>query len=112
VQELRTGLWWWEAEHPEWTDADAATEDWGPEVSSYAIDDGTRLLLIDPTDPPGPVAERAAGRQVVIVLTSTWHQRDTRKLLERFGATLQMPPLLVDPRRLGWQGWISAPICH
>ena len=92
MQELRTGLWGWEAEHPEWTDADAATEDWGPEVSSYAIDDGTRLMLIDPTDPPGPVAELAAGREVVIVLTCAWHQRDTRKLLERFGATLHMPP--------------------
>ena len=29
VQELRTGLWWWEAEHPEWTPEDAGTEDWG-----------------------------------------------------------------------------------
>jgi len=92
VQELRTGLWWWEAEHPEWTDADAATEDWGPEVSSYAIDDGTRLLLIDPTAPPEPVADLAAGREVAIVLTCPWHRRDTRDLIERLGATLYMPP--------------------
>jgi hypothetical protein len=69
VQELRTGLWWWEAEHPEWTSEDAATEDWGPEVSSYAVDDGTRLLLIDPTAPPEQVEDLAAGREVVIVLT-------------------------------------------
>ena len=92
VQELRTGLWWWEAEHPEWAPEDAATEDWGPEVSSYAIDDGTRLLLIDPTAPPEQVEGLASGREVVIVLTCPWHQRDTRNLMERFGATLHMPP--------------------
>ena len=92
MQELKPGLWWWEAEHPEWAPEDAATEDWGPEVSSYAIDDGTRLLLIDPTAPPEPVADLAAGREVVIVLTCPWHQRDTRNLIERFGATLRMPP--------------------
>ena len=92
VQELRTGLWWWEAEHPEWTPEDAGTEDWGPEVSSYAIDDGTRLLLIDPTAPPEQVDDLASGREVVIVLTCPWHQRDTRNLMERFGATLHMPP--------------------
>jgi glyoxylase-like metal-dependent hydrolase (beta-lactamase superfamily II) len=92
VQELRPGLWWWEAEHPEWAPEDSATEDWGPEVSSYAIDDGTRLLLIDPTAPPEHVADLAAGREVVIVLTCPWHQRDTRNLMERFGATVHMPP--------------------
>ena len=92
MQELRTGLWWWEAEHPEWAPEDAATEDWGPEVSSYAIDDGTRLLLIDPTAPPEPVADMAAVREVVIVLTCPWHQRDTRNLIDRFGATLHVPP--------------------
>jgi glyoxylase-like metal-dependent hydrolase (beta-lactamase superfamily II) len=46
VRELQEGLWWWEAVHPEWTPEDAAAEDWGPEVSSYAIDDGSRLLLV------------------------------------------------------------------
>ena len=92
MQELRTGLWWWEAEHPEWTPEDAATEDWGPEVSSYAIDDGTRLLLIDPTAPPEQVEDLAAGREVVIVLTCPWHRRDTRSLIERFGASLHTPP--------------------
>jgi glyoxylase-like metal-dependent hydrolase (beta-lactamase superfamily II) len=92
VRELRTGLWWWEAEHPDWVPEDAATEDWGPEVSSYAIDDGTRLLLIDPTAPPEPIADLAAGREVMVVLTCPWHQRDARNLIQRFGATLHMPP--------------------
>jgi len=92
VQELESGLWWWEAVHPEWTAEDADTQDWGPEVSSYAIDDGEWLLLIDPTDPPSPVDDLAAERDTVIVLTCPWHERDTRKLVERFGAAVFSPP--------------------
>jgi glyoxylase-like metal-dependent hydrolase (beta-lactamase superfamily II) len=92
VRELQPGLWWWEAVHPEWTPEVAATAEWGPEVSSYAIDDGERLLLIDPTTPPGPVDELAADRETVIVLTSPWHARDTPKLVERFGASVFVPP--------------------
>lgn len=92
MQELRTGLWWWEAVHPEWSDADAATEDWGPEVSSYAIDDGQRLILIDPTEPPGAVADLAAGRETSIVLTCPWHARDAARLVSRLGASVHAPP--------------------
>ena len=55
--------------HPEWTPDDDETTEWGPEVSSYAIDDGVRLLLIDPTFPPAPVAS-CPFRGVVVVLTS------------------------------------------
>jgi hypothetical protein len=60
MQELEQGLWWWEAVHPEWTSEDAAVEGWGPEVSSYAIDDGERLLLVDPTDHRAPSATSPA----------------------------------------------------
>lgn len=92
MREVQSGLWWWEAVHPEWTPEDAATEDWGPEVSSYAIDDGQRLLLIDPVFPPNPVDELAAGRETVIVLTCPWHERDARNIVERFGASVFSPP--------------------
>jgi len=92
VRELEKGLWWWEAVHPEWTAKDAATADWGPEVSSYAIDDGERLLLIDPTAPPSPVDELAAGRETAIVLTCPWHRRDAVSLAARLGASIYVPP--------------------
>ena len=66
MRELQSGLWWWEARHPEWTaEDDAAGRDWGPEVSSYAVDDGERLLLIDPTTPPAPILDLAADRETV-----------------------------------------------
>jgi glyoxylase-like metal-dependent hydrolase (beta-lactamase superfamily II) len=92
VRELQSGLWWWEAVHPDWTAEDASSQDWGPEVSSYAFDDGERLLLIDPTTPPSPVAALAAERQTVVVLTCPWHERDTRSLVAQFGASVFSPP--------------------
>ena len=67
MRELQTGLWCWQATHPEWTPA--STEGWGPEVSSYAIDDGARLLLIDPLALPSEIDELAARRDPVVVLT-------------------------------------------
>jgi glyoxylase-like metal-dependent hydrolase (beta-lactamase superfamily II) len=92
VREVQKGLWWWEAVHPEWTPEDEATEDWGPEVSSYAVDDGERLLLIDPTTPPSPVAELMGERETVIVLTCPWHARDTHSLAARLGVPVFAPP--------------------
>jgi glyoxylase-like metal-dependent hydrolase (beta-lactamase superfamily II) len=89
VRELQTGLWYWEASHSEWTPAN--TEGWGPEVSSYAIDDGERLLLIDPVSPPTEIDELAAERDPVVVLTNPWHERDARSLVERLGAPVFVP---------------------
>jgi hypothetical protein len=93
VRELQKGLWWWEAVHPDWTaEDDAAGHDWGPEVSSYALDDGERLLLIDPTTPPAAILDLAAERETVIVLTNTWHERDAPRLSERLGEPVFAPP--------------------
>jgi hypothetical protein len=49
VREVQTGVWWWKAAHPDWTPA----QWWPQKVSSYAIDDGSRLLLFDPLAVPG-----------------------------------------------------------
>ena len=93
MQEVRAGLWWWEAVHPEWTaENDAASEEWGPEVSSYAADDGARLLLVDPTTPPAPILELAGQRETIIVLTNPWHEREAPNLAELLGATVFAPP--------------------
>ena len=66
ARELRAGLWHWQAPHPEWT----PDERWPELVSSYAIDDGARLLLFDPQSVPDEVLGRAAGRELVVVLTA------------------------------------------
>jgi glyoxylase-like metal-dependent hydrolase (beta-lactamase superfamily II) len=105
MREVKTGVWHWEAPHPEWA---------GPEnealrqrlaamakapsgaalgvVSSYAIDDGERVLLFDPLAVPSKIEELAVGREPVVVLTSPWHERDTRSLVERLGAPVFTPP--------------------
>ena len=87
MRELRPGLWHWEAPHPAWRD----TEPWDKNVSSYAIDDGERLLLFDPLAVPDELVERAAGRETAIVLTAPWHERDAEGLVERLGAPVYTP---------------------
>jgi glyoxylase-like metal-dependent hydrolase (beta-lactamase superfamily II) len=89
VREVQTGVWYWEAPHPDWTPAAA---DWGPEVSCYAIDDGKRLLLFDPLALPSEIEKLAASRDSAIVLTCPWHRRDALSLAERLGAPIYVPP--------------------
>ena len=56
VQKLEPGLWHWQALHPQ-----LRADDWWPQlVSSYAVDDGARFLLIDPLLPP-PEIEALVG---------------------------------------------------
>jgi glyoxylase-like metal-dependent hydrolase (beta-lactamase superfamily II) len=88
VRELQAGLWHWQAPHPDWT----PVERWPQEVSSYAIDDGARLLLFDPLAVPSGILELAADREPVVVLTAPWHERETRSLVERLRAPVFVPP--------------------
>jgi glyoxylase-like metal-dependent hydrolase (beta-lactamase superfamily II) len=87
VRELRPGLWHWTAPHPEWRES----EPWDQNVSSYAMDDGERLLLFDPISPPGEVETLAAQREAAIVLTCPWHERDAQGLVERLGIPVYTP---------------------
>jgi glyoxylase-like metal-dependent hydrolase (beta-lactamase superfamily II) len=87
VRELRPGLWHWEAPHPQWR----PTEPWSENVSSYAIDDGERLLLFDPLAVPSELGDLAAGRETAIVLTAPWHERDAQSLVERLGVPVYTP---------------------
>jgi glyoxylase-like metal-dependent hydrolase (beta-lactamase superfamily II) len=89
MREFEPGLWHWEARHPDWTPAAGG---WGPEVSSYAIDDGERLLLFDPLALPSELEELAASRETAIVITCPWHRRDAPSLAERLGVPLYVPP--------------------
>jgi glyoxylase-like metal-dependent hydrolase (beta-lactamase superfamily II) len=88
VRELQPGLWHWRAAHPDWS----SDEPWEEEVSSYAVDDGERVLLFDPLAVPSEIVDLAAKREPVIVLTAPWHERDARELAERLGAPVYAPP--------------------
>jgi glyoxylase-like metal-dependent hydrolase (beta-lactamase superfamily II) len=87
VRELQPGLWHWEAPHPDW----APGEPWDQVVSSYAIDDGERLLVFDPLAVPSEIEERAIGREPVVVLTAPWHERDTQSFVRRVDAAVFAP---------------------
>jgi glyoxylase-like metal-dependent hydrolase (beta-lactamase superfamily II) len=103
VRELRTGLWHWEAPHPDWSGPEnealrarlAGTDETPSQagvVSSYAIQNGDQVLLFDPLAVPTEIVELAAGRQAAIVLTCPWHERDARSLAEQLGAPVFVPP--------------------
>jgi len=87
MRELRAGVWHWHAPHPEWEPGHG----WDEIVSSYAIDDGERLLVFDPLALPAELEELAGEREAAIVLTSPWHVRDAAVLAERLGAALYVP---------------------
>jgi glyoxylase-like metal-dependent hydrolase (beta-lactamase superfamily II) len=87
VRELQTGLWQWESPHPDWSPG----EGWDQMVSSYAIDDGGRLLLFDPLAVPREIKELAAERETTVVLTCPWHERDARSVVEELGAPVYSP---------------------
>jgi glyoxylase-like metal-dependent hydrolase (beta-lactamase superfamily II) len=92
MEQLREGIWRWEARHPSWTEDDGGPDGWGPDVASYAVDAGERLLLVDPLAVPAEVEELASGRETAIVLTCPWHDRDARAAGERLGARIFVPP--------------------
>jgi hypothetical protein len=87
VRELQPGLWHWNAPHPDWS----ADEPWDKAVSSYAIDDGQRLLLFDPLAAPVEITALAGDRETAIVLTAPWHERDSRSLVKQIGAPVFTP---------------------
>jgi hypothetical protein len=93
ARNVKPGVWHWQAPHPEWT----APADWSEtEVSSYAIDDGRRLLLFDPLAVPDDIVDLASNRETVIVLTCPWHRRDGPALADNYGWQIHVPP--PDPR--------------
>ncbi len=80
-------MWHWQGVHPGWVDS----EPWDPNVSSYALDDGERLLVFDPIAPPDELFGLAADRDTSVLLTSPWHERDTQILVERLGVLVYAP---------------------
>jgi hypothetical protein len=91
MEELRPGIWYWQAPHPDWGGEE---QEWWPElVSSYAIELGDDLLLFDPLAVPDDVRRRATA----VVLTAPYHERDARTL----GLPVYTPP--ADT----WQDWVE-----
>lgn len=88
MRQLAPGIWHWQGLHPEWRES----EPWDQNVSSYAIDDGDRLLIFDPIAPPTALVELARERDAMVVLTSPWHERDLQRLVEELDLSVYAPP--------------------
>lgn len=86
--ETRPGVYYWQARHPDWEPNDG----WDQIVTSYALDDGKQLIVIDPLAAPEELELLAGKRQTSIVLTSPWHRRDTERLAERLDVRVYAPP--------------------
>ena len=86
--ETRPGVYYWQARHPDWE----AGGGWDEVVTSYALDDGERLLVIDPLATPPELEMLAANRQTSIVLTCPWHRRDAENLAKRIETQVFVPP--------------------
>ncbi|HWD70670.1 MAG TPA: MBL fold metallo-hydrolase [Solirubrobacteraceae bacterium] len=86
--ETRPGVYFWQARHPDWE----ANEGWEEIVTSYALDDGERLIVIDPLAAPQELELLAGKRETAIVLTCPWHARDAVNLADRLGAKIYLPP--------------------
>jgi glyoxylase-like metal-dependent hydrolase (beta-lactamase superfamily II) len=91
MDELRAGLYWWSAPHPEWTPTSGGPDGWPQLVTSYALDTGDVVVAIDPIAPPPELLELAAGRESVVVLTCPWHERDAAELVAQLGAPVHGP---------------------
>ena len=91
MEELREGLWWWTAPHPEWTPESGGPDGWQRDVSSYAFDCGETFVLVDPISPPSVVDTLADGRRVAVALTCDWHRRSTDEVIARLGASVGLP---------------------
>jgi hypothetical protein len=86
--ETRPGVYYWQARHPGWEPGGG----WDEIVTSYALDDGEQLIVIDPLAAPQELELLAGKRETAIVLTCPWHARDAENLADRLGATIHVPP--------------------
>jgi hypothetical protein len=48
IRDVAPGLWLWRQPHWEWREGD----DWEPEVSSFVVESGGEVILLDPLAPP------------------------------------------------------------
>lgn len=112
MQEIGAGLWRWTGLHPLWTPESVG---WEQEVACAYYEAEDAVVLIDPLVPPEDEQRfwraldrdvERLGRRVVVALTAAWHERSTRAMVERYGATVWAHPAGVA--RLGRP--IDAPV--
>jgi glyoxylase-like metal-dependent hydrolase (beta-lactamase superfamily II) len=89
-----TSLAWWFSPHPSWEPG----EDWPREVPIVCYETDSEVVLIDPFLPLDDDFD-PAGRAVQVLLTQPAHYRGTADFVERYGASVWVPPRAVWRRR-------------
>lgn len=87
-------LSWWFAPHPAWE----PTEDWDEEVPVVRYETDDEVVLIDPFLPRDGGFD-PHGKPVRVLLTQPAHYRGTADFVERYGASVWVPPHAVWRRR-------------
>jgi glyoxylase-like metal-dependent hydrolase (beta-lactamase superfamily II) len=80
-------LTWWFSPHPAWEPG----EDWPAEVPVVRFETDDEVVLIDPFLPPGDDFD-PRGKPVRVLLTQPAHYRGTADFVERYGASVWVPP--------------------
>jgi glyoxylase-like metal-dependent hydrolase (beta-lactamase superfamily II) len=87
-------LSWWLAPHPDWESG----EDWDEEVPVVRYETDDEVALIDPFLPPHDSFD-PHGKPVRVLLTQPAHYRGTADFVERYGASVWVPPRAVWRKR-------------
>jgi glyoxylase-like metal-dependent hydrolase (beta-lactamase superfamily II) len=80
-------LSWWRSPHPDWEPG----EDWPELVPVVRYETEDEVVLIDPFLPPEDDFD-PAGKPVRVLLTQPAHYRGTADFVERYGASVWVPP--------------------
>jgi glyoxylase-like metal-dependent hydrolase (beta-lactamase superfamily II) len=81
-------LTWWLSPHPDWEPG----EDWPEEVPVVRYETEAEVVLIDPFLPPEGGGFDPGGKPVRVLLTQPSHFRGTADFVERYGASVWVPP--------------------
>lgn len=85
--DLAPGLSYWLAPHPDWEEGD----NWPREVPSFRLESADGVVLIDPLLPPGGDTMFDDDPPAHVLLTAPWHARDAERIVERYGASSDLP---------------------
>jgi glyoxylase-like metal-dependent hydrolase (beta-lactamase superfamily II) len=86
-------LSWWHAPHPDWE----PDEDWDEAVPVVLYETGAAVAVIDPFLPPAGDLD-PHGKPVHVLLTQLAHFRGTTDFVERYGASVWVPPRATWPK--------------
>jgi hypothetical protein len=95
VTEILSGLWRFEALHPEWTEEDGGEDGWESTVAWWAVACTRGLVLIDPLVVHWPELDALVenhGGCAAVLRTVHWHQRSIAEAAARYGSSVWARP--------------------